>query len=1444
MAERLLSVRLRAIVDGYEAAMGRAVLATDKVTSAGQKMEATGKKLSVGFTAPMVAAGTFALKSAINFESAFTGVRKTVDATDEQLATLRKGITDMANELPSSREEIAGIAEMAGQLGINVGNIEDFTHVILDLGVATNLAGEEGASMLARFANITGMRQTEFRNMASSIVELGNNSATTEAEIASMSLRIAGAGTTVGLSEAQILGLSAALSSVGVYAEMGGSAFSSTLLRMQSAIQAGGETLDNFARIAGMSSDEFAKLFQSDSAEALTRFVEGVNSATNAGEGLTAVLGSVGIKEIRARDAISRLAGANDLLRRSLGMSVDSWDANVAATREAEMRYRTTASKLSVAWNQITDAARKGGEAMIPAVQMAAGLAGNLADSFGGVINLFTRMPTVMQATAGGLVAVGVAAGPTMFAVGKLTQLYRPFVDLLVLGGRYGGMAAAGIIKWGQAAYASAGALRAATVTGQGFTSALVGVGAAVGPQLLLAAAVVGVATALYVAKKRSDEFNASHRTAAESSDTLARSLNIATNELRAFNKEGENTKAVSNQEFALDNSDAIETIRALQDETAKQDYIIQIGYRMRLQGASPEETFEAIQRLAEVAGVELPVDLKVGDLDDFQRQVDGAIRAVKKVAEVDVVVGNDTKLMPSMSRANWLFGSNGTLTVDKEAEATLKNVGQMAADAFKVGNVQGFVAILGESEKALKGNSEAANILADSFLKESEANNVSTHKAANFIGVMEELTRGTNVDAVTQERIRGWLKETESLDGAARVTKILDLASKDAAFSMDEHNKEAKKVAGTTGELSDETDDAATAADNFKDAIDAAAGAIALANLDFDAGTAAAKAFGDALERSTMVDDRMSAGLGLGASLKSLREGLTGASDSADSAEKAVERLSNAARSADPKMAGLETRLGALSAAGDAFTRSIASSSMLDDQAKSAINLGDAFVNFRKTFRRLPAELDMVAVATGKLRPRTVEAINNMISLGNAATDYLATLIEMGESEGQVQGEAARMRGEYEAMFRQMGLNESQIRKYIETMGLTPEQITTAIKVSGIEGARFTLQAYVDLLGDKIPDEVATKVIAQIDAGDIEGANKSLSNFATTVGRAGSAVKDAKKDLWELPKTFDPLKAALGEYTDAQQSALDAVMRFGDGVSEYLSTIAHDGNMDEVRDQAYKIRDAFLAQIGMSDQVGKSYENMSGAAKAYLDLVGLSDWQIESAITLSGDAEAMFRIQMYAQFLGEEIPPEVVTEVLTLMDEGKLQEASDRLARWREDRSKDAIEVQVRPKLPDGLTGIPMIDMVLDPTGVKRRAAEGQVAARAQEDKWNAWTKLAGRRAVGGRVYGIGTTTSDSNPYMLSRDEYVLKASAAQRIGYDNLDAMNRTGELPVGVNIPTTDNGALLARLGNLEAAIRAGGRSVNFGDINVVSPVESQTPARIVAGIGRSTFAKGIG
>ena len=151
--------------------------------------------------------------------------------------------------IPQTTTELNELAAAGGQLGISQENIIDFTEVMAQMGTATNLVGEEGAATLARFQNVMGVGQNEIRNIGSAIVDLGNHSATTESEIAAMALRMGKYGSSVRMSAADVLGYSAALSSLGIEAQMGGSAIGRTWLSIEKAVANGGEGLKAFAKV-------------------------------------------------------------------------------------------------------------------------------------------------------------------------------------------------------------------------------------------------------------------------------------------------------------------------------------------------------------------------------------------------------------------------------------------------------------------------------------------------------------------------------------------------------------------------------------------------------------------------------------------------------------------------------------------------------------------------------------------------------------------------------------------------------------------------------------------------------------------------------------------------------------------------------------------------------------------------------------------------------------------------------------------------------------------------------------------------------------------------------------------------------------------------------------------------------------------------------------------
>jgi TP901 family phage tail tape measure protein len=301
----------------------------------------------------LAGAAIYSIRTGKEFEEAFAGVIKTVDATDAELAQFRSSIIEMSKEMPHSAASIASVAEAAGQLGIQNEYLLDFTKVMASLGDATNMSATEAATSLARLANITQMAQSDFDRLGSSVVYLGNNFAATESEIVEMGLRIAGAGAQIGMTEPEILGVAAALSSVGIAAEAGGSSISTTLMRMQLEVETSGEMLAQFADVAGMSVEQFQTAFQDNAVGALDAFVQGLGTMEERGQSSIAMLDEMGITAIRERDALLRLAGAGDVLTRAVEESTAAWEENTALATEVERRYETLYAQTGMLKNNV-----------------------------------------------------------------------------------------------------------------------------------------------------------------------------------------------------------------------------------------------------------------------------------------------------------------------------------------------------------------------------------------------------------------------------------------------------------------------------------------------------------------------------------------------------------------------------------------------------------------------------------------------------------------------------------------------------------------------------------------------------------------------------------------------------------------------------------------------------------------------------------------------------------------------------------------------------------------------------------------------------------------------------------------------------------------------------------------------------------------------------------
>lgn len=329
------------------------------------KIMGVGKKcFSAIATAAAVAATAIGAATAAsisvgsNFESAFAGVKKTVEATDEEYEQLRQSILGMAREIPFAATEIAGVMEIAGQLGIANDSLTDFTETMINLGVSTNMSAEDAATSLAKFANIMSMDNygedgiSNYERLGSTIVDLGNNFATTEADIVDISESLAAAGKLAGMSEADIMGISAAMSSVGLTSEAGASSMSRLIMQMQQSVAEGGDSLQQYAETAGMTAEEFTTAFKDDAAGAVVSFIEGLNTA---GEDSYGILEDLELSTIRTRKAFLSLAGADDLMGNAIDMANEAWDENTALAIEAANRYETAESKVQLMKNAFSE---------------------------------------------------------------------------------------------------------------------------------------------------------------------------------------------------------------------------------------------------------------------------------------------------------------------------------------------------------------------------------------------------------------------------------------------------------------------------------------------------------------------------------------------------------------------------------------------------------------------------------------------------------------------------------------------------------------------------------------------------------------------------------------------------------------------------------------------------------------------------------------------------------------------------------------------------------------------------------------------------------------------------------------------------------------------------------------------------------------------------------
>lgn len=376
------------------------------LSSVGQQVTQVGTKMAILGAAPTAALG-LATKAAIDFESSFAGIRKTVDASEAEFSQLSANIRQIAKDSPTSVNELNSIGEMAGQLGVRgVDNLTKFVDTVSKIAVTTNLTAETAASDFARIANIMNISVGNVDRMASSVVDLGNNFATTESEVVNFASNIAGAGKIAGLTTSDVFGIAAAFSSVGIEAEAGGTAVQKVLLDMNSQGKKG-----------------------------VGAFIEFVDELAKSGDKAAQRLDDLGFSDVRLQRAFLSLAGNSKLLTDAVDKSSEAWKKNTALTNEAEKRYATTESQLKMLRNNVNDVGITLGTALLPSLNKIVKALIPVLNKFADFAKAHPKLITgfLLAGAAVGILGVALAAiGAVLSGLGALIAVVTSAVFIAV----------------------------------------------------------------------------------------------------------------------------------------------------------------------------------------------------------------------------------------------------------------------------------------------------------------------------------------------------------------------------------------------------------------------------------------------------------------------------------------------------------------------------------------------------------------------------------------------------------------------------------------------------------------------------------------------------------------------------------------------------------------------------------------------------------------------------------------------------------------------------------------------------------------------------------------------------------------------------------------------------------------------------------------------------
>lgn len=414
-------------------------------------------------SASFLSAATAVTVLSAKYESAFTNVERTTMANTAQLKDLRMQLEGLARDIPLAFSDITNIAALGAQLGVAKGDLAGFTEVVAQFAATTNVSTESAAQSFGAIGELLDISANEFVNLGSAIAFAGVNSVATETEILSVTTAISAVAKQAGLTNNYIGGLATALASLRVPAEQSRGALTRTFQEINRAAADGGQSLNNFATVVGMSAKDVQALLSQEGGvdKFFNLFITNLGRLNP--QQLTSTLDALNLSDIRVTNTLTRLSQNLDVVGKSVDNFTTGYENGSFLAAAYAKRVEDLAAKFQILQNSLAELGAKIGDSLGPLVggilDAISQSVQNLSDAMGTEAGQnAAKMALAFTAVAGALTGLITVVGVASAGL----SAYKTVVSTLGLASATGGLRgmAAGFLGVAGASGAAAASMR------------------------------------------------------------------------------------------------------------------------------------------------------------------------------------------------------------------------------------------------------------------------------------------------------------------------------------------------------------------------------------------------------------------------------------------------------------------------------------------------------------------------------------------------------------------------------------------------------------------------------------------------------------------------------------------------------------------------------------------------------------------------------------------------------------------------------------------------------------------------------------------------------------------------------------------------------------------------------------------------------------------------